>query len=148
MKNLLKFFWSLLYQTAFRMQWHILNKFNFCLMFCSVSIFFRIHWFFAVQTVNEGDHICSTYLCSTTFRYLPSVLHMTLLTHIFDCSACNYHTDNRWDLSTSKSYYLVACQCSEAVGFMLQQFFRRKQWIWTCINFHPSVTNKPTNQLN
>ena len=32
--------------------------------------------------------------------------------------------------------------------FLLQQFDLGNQWIWTCINYHPCITNKPTNQVH
>ena len=34
----------------------------------------------------------------------------------------------------------------DELGFLLQQFDMRTQWIWTCIDCHPCITSEPTNQ--
>ena len=67
----------------------------------SIRFFFHGHWRPTWQQGKGGDHLLfysTSPTRSRTFSYLFSTLHVRWLSHIFNLTACIYHTTTRWML--------------------------------------------------
>ena len=105
-----------------------------------------------------GGHVLFlsiTFTCLRTFKHLFATLHVRWLQHIFNETACNYHAATQWDLPPSWNTFSLIDDAKFLFftwwydsRFLLEQFDLGNQWIWTCINYHPCITNKPTNQMH
>ena len=92
---------------------------------------------------------------SQTFTHLFATLHLRWVSRIFNRNACVYHTATRWDLPHYWiTIWLIDWWCNVCLftwwfnsRFLLQQFDTENRWIWTRIDYHPSITSEPTNQV-
>ena len=110
------------------------------------------------RTAGEGrgpSFISTASTRSRTLRHLFATLHVRWLSRIFNHNACVYQTATRWDLPPYRiTIWMIDWWCNVCLftwridtGFLLQQFDIGNQWIWTHIDYHPCITNKPTNQV-
>ena len=127
-------------------------------LFFSIRVFFHRHRRFTEhhRTASEGRVFqSSTSIRSRTFRHLFATLHLRWLSHIFNCTACIYQTATRWDLPPYPiTIWLIDWWCRVCLftwwfdsRFLLKQFNKGSRRIWTCIDYHPCITSKPTNQV-
>ena len=134
---------------------YILIKF----FFYSIRVFFHGHWRLTGQQGKGEDLLLfhsTTSTRSQTFRHLFATLHVRWLSRIFNRNVCVYQTATRWDLppyritiwltdDVTLSFCLLTWWFDSSFS-LLQQFETGNRWIRACIDYHPCITSKPTNQ--
>ena len=127
--------------------------------FFSIRIFFHRHnWRFTGQQGKGGNHLLfhsTTSTGSRTLRSLFANLHVRWLSRILNRNACVYQTATRWDLPLYRlTIWLIDWWCNVCSFtwwidscFLLQWFDMGNRWIWTRIDYHPYITNEPTNEV-
>ena len=125
--------------------------------FFSIRVFFHRHWRFTGQQGKGQVHLLFHSTTSTllwTLRHLFATLHVRWLSHIFNRNACIYQTATQWDLPPYRiTIWLIDWRCNVCLftwwidsRFLLQWFDMGNRWIWIHIDYHPCITNEPTNQ--
>ena len=126
--------------------------------FFPIRVFFHRHGLFTEKQGKGEYHLLfhsTTSICSRTLRHLFATLHVRWLSRIFNRNACVYQTASRWDLPPYQiTIWLIDWWCNVCLftwwidsRFSLQQFDIVNQWIWTLIDYHPSIISKLTNQV-
>ena len=125
----------------------------------SIRVFFHGHWRLTGRKGKGGDHFLfhsATFTRSPTFRHLFSTLHVKWISYIFNRNACIYQTATRWDFTTLSNYHLIDWWCEVCFSLLTWWFDTRfcygsldtgNRWPRTCIDYHPCITSKPTNQV-
>ena len=130
------------------------------LLFFSIRVFFHGHWRLTGQQGKGGNNDFlfhfTTSTRSRTFRRLFATLHVRWLSLIFNRTACVYQIATQWDLPP---YRITILLIDDMIliclftwwfdsRFLLQQYVRGKRWTQSCMDYHPSIASKSTNQLS
>ena len=141
-----------------KMENPLLNIYIYIYIFFFYQGFLHRQWRFTGQQRKGGDHLLfhsTTSTRSQTLRHLYATLHVRWLSRIFNRNACVYQTATRWDLPPYRvTIWVIDWWCNVCLftwsidtRLLLQRIGIENRWIWTRIEYHPWVTNEPTNQV-
>ena len=133
------------------------------MIFFSIWVFFHRYRRSTGQQGKAGDHLLFQFTTTTrsqTLRHLFATLYVRWLSCIFSRNACVYQAAaTRWDLTIYRITiwlvdWLIDWWCSVCLltwwvtsRVSLQRFNIGNRWIWTRIDYHPSISSEPTNQV-
>ena len=126
-----------------------------------IWIFFSIRLFFTDTDDSQDSRgkeetiFYSTLPLPSAHKHWNIYLHVSSLSRIFNRNACVYQTATRWDLPPYRiTIWVINWWCNVCLftwwidaNFFLQRFDIANRWIWTRIDYHPCITNEPTNQV-
>ena len=120
--------------------------------FCSIRVFFHIHWpFTGHQGKGKGGDHSDTYLqlCMwddyNAFSMATLVYTRLLLDKIYHLVELPFDWLIDWLITNAMFVYFLSWWFDSRL--LLQQFDTRNRWIWTRIDYYPCITSEAATQV-